>query len=89
MAMDRCFTLTGIGTVVTGTIRTGGIRVGESVSVGPTAHGTMTARVRTIHAQDRASTVGVTGQRCALNLVGVEKAQVERGMWVQAPSLAK
>ena len=34
------------------------------------------------------STVGVAGQRCALNLAGVEKAQVERGMWVQAPSLA-
>ena len=33
------------------------------------------------------STVGVAGQRCALNLAGIEKAQVERGMWVQAPSL--
>jgi selenocysteine-specific elongation factor len=88
MAIDRCFTLSGIGTVVTGTVHAGEIRVGESVSVGPTAHGALTARVRTIHAQDRASTVGVAGQRCALNLAGVEKAQIERGMWVQAPSLA-
>ena len=88
MAVDRCFTLSGIGTVVTGTVHTGEIRVGESVSVGPAAHGAITARVRTIHAQDRASTRGVAGQRCALNLVGVEKAQIERGMWVQAPSLA-
>ena len=88
MAIDRCFTLYGIGTVVTGTVYAGEIRVGESVSVGPTAHGAITARVRTIHAQDRASMVGVAGQRCALNLAGVEKAQVERGMWVQAPSLA-
>jgi selenocysteine-specific elongation factor len=88
MAIDRCFTLPGIGTVVTGTVHAGKIRVGESVSVGPTAHGALTARVRTIHAQDRASTVGVAGQRCALNLAGVEKTQVERGMWVQAPSLA-
>jgi selenocysteine-specific elongation factor len=88
MAIDRCFTLSGIGTVVTGTVHAGEIRIGESVSVGPTAHGAITARVRTIHAQDRASMVGVAGQRCALNLAGVEKAQVERGMWVQVPSLA-
>ncbi len=88
MAIDRCFTLTGVGTVVTGTAHAGEIRVGESVSVGPAAHGALTARVRTIHAQDRVSTVGVAGQRCALNLAGIEKAQVERGMWVQAPSLA-
>ena len=88
MAIDRCFTLAGVGTVVTGTVHAGEIRVGESVRVGPTAHGGLTARVRTIHAQDRASTVGVAGQRCALNLAGIEKAQVERGMWVQAPLLA-
>ena len=88
MAIDRCFTLAGVGTVVTGTVHAGEIRVGESVRVGPTAHGALTARVRTIHAQDRVSTVGVAGQRCALNLAGIEQAQVERGMWVQAPSLA-
>ena len=88
MAIDRCFTLAGVGTVVTGTVHAGEIRVGESVRVGPTAHGALTARVRTIHAQDRVSTVGVAGQRCALNLAGIEKAQIERGMWVQAPSLA-
>jgi selenocysteine-specific elongation factor len=88
LAIDRCFTLAGVGTVVTGTVHAGEIRVGESVRVGPTAHGALTARVRTIHAQDRVSTVGVAGQRCALNLAGIEKAQIERGMWVQAPSLA-
>ena len=88
MAIDRCFTLAGVGTVVTGTVHAGEIRVGESARVAPTAHGALTARVRTIHAQDRVSTVGVAGQRCALNLAGIEKAQIERGMWVQAPSLA-
>ena len=87
MAIDRCFTLAGVGTVVTGTVHAGEVHVGESVRVGPTAHGALTARVRTIHAQDRVSTVGVAGQRCALNLAGIEKARIERGMWVQAPSL--
>ena len=87
MAIDRCFTLSGIGTVVTGTVHAGEVRVGESVTVGPTPHGAITARVRTIHAQDRPAENGVAGQRCALNLAGIEKAQVARGMWVQAPLL--
>ncbi len=87
MAIDRCFTLSGIGTVVTGTAHAGEVRVGESVTVGPTAHGALTARVRAIHAQDQASTLGVAGQRCALNLAGIDKAQIERGMWVQASAL--
>lgn len=87
MAIDRCFTLSGVGTVVTGTVHAGAIRTGEPVSIGPTAHGALTARVRSIHAQDRSSNIGLAGQRCALNLAGIEKAEVERGMWVQAPAL--
>ncbi|MBC8118842.1 MAG: selenocysteine-specific translation elongation factor [Burkholderiaceae bacterium] len=88
MAIDRCFTLAGVGTVVTGTAHAGSIRVGEIASIGPTAHGVLSARVRSIHAQDRVSDSGLVGQRCALNLAGIEKGQVERGMWVQAPALA-
>ena len=88
MAADRSFTLPGIGTVVTGTVHAGAIRVGESVTVGPMTQGSLTARVRSIHAQDRASDAGIAGQRCALNLVGLEKSQVERGMWVQAQALS-
>ena len=88
MAVDRCFTLSGVGTVVTGTVHAGALQVGESVSIVPTAHGALTARVRSIHAQDQPNSIGVAGQRCALNLVGLEKAQIERGMWVQAQSLS-
>ncbi|MGH6610698.1 MAG: selenocysteine-specific translation elongation factor [Burkholderiaceae bacterium] len=87
MAIDRSFTLPGIGTVVTGTVHAGSVAVGESVNVMPTLHGSLTARVRSIHAQDRSANVGTAGQRCALNLVGLEKTQVERGMWVQKESL--
>jgi selenocysteine-specific elongation factor len=88
MAIDRCFTLAGVGTVVTGTVHAGSVRVGDPALVVPGAHGALTTRVRSIHAQDRASPAGVAGQRCALNLAGLEKAQVERGMWVQSPALA-
>jgi selenocysteine-specific elongation factor len=88
LAIDRCFTLAGAGTIVTGTVSHGTVRVGDSVVVAPTPHGALKARVRSIHAQDRPSALGRAGQRCALNLVGLEKEQIERGMAVQAEALA-
>ncbi|MGB3427618.1 MAG: selenocysteine-specific translation elongation factor, partial [Burkholderiaceae bacterium] len=88
MAVDRCFTLSGVGTVVTGTVHTGRIENGASVALVPGPHGALTARVRSIHAQDRAADHGVAGQRCALALVGLERAEIARGMWVQSPELS-
>jgi selenocysteine-specific elongation factor len=88
MAVDRCFTLAGVGTVVTGTVHTGEIRNGSAVALVPGRHGALEARVRSIHAQDRPAECGAAGQRCALALAGLEKAQIERGMWVQVPELS-
>jgi selenocysteine-specific elongation factor len=88
MAIDRCFTLAGVGTVVTGTVHAGAVRVGDQVVVVPGPHGrALPSRVRSIHAQDRPAEVGVIGQRCALNLPGLEKHEIARGMWVQAGEL--
>ncbi|OWT75902.1 selenocysteine-specific translation factor [Achromobacter sp. HZ28] len=39
-------------------------------------------RVRSLHAQNRAATVGVAGQRCALNLAGIDTRAIERGDWI-------
>jgi selenocysteine-specific elongation factor len=44
--------------------------------------------VRSIHAQDRPAERGAAGQRCALALVGLEKAEIARGMWVQDAGLS-
>jgi selenocysteine-specific elongation factor len=85
MAVDRVFTLAGIGTVVTGTVHAGMAKVGDNVVVQPRA---LSARIRSIHAQDRPAQEGRAGERCALNLAGLEKAEIERGSWVQAPALA-
>jgi selenocysteine-specific elongation factor len=85
MAVDRVFTLAGIGTVVTGTVHAGRVAVGDEIALQP---GDRRARVRSLHAQDRPAAAGVAGERCALNLVGVEKREVARGMWVQAAALA-
>ena len=86
LAVDRCFTLQGAGTVVTGAVRDGIVRVGDQVVVSPSG---IPARVRTIHAQNRPAEEGRPGDRCALNLVGsgISKDSIERGDVVVAPEL--
>jgi selenocysteine-specific elongation factor len=84
LAIDRVFTLAGVGTIVTGTAHAGRVRIGDELAVVP---GDVRARVRSIHAQDQPAPEGVAGQRCALNLAGVEKSAIDRGQWVQAREL--
>src|SRR5262249_33692569 len=55
LAIDRSFTLAGAGTVVTGTVFSGQVAVGDRVVVSPRG---LTARVRSIHAQNRAAERG-------------------------------
>jgi selenocysteine-specific elongation factor len=82
LAVDRVFTLPGRGTVATGTARAGRVKVGDTLAVMPTG---IEVRVRSIHAQNRDADVGRAGQRCALNLVGVEKTALARGDWLADP----
>jgi selenocysteine-specific elongation factor len=84
LAVDRVFTLVGVGTVVTGTVHAGSVHEGDEVMVQP--RGTR-ARVRSLHAQDQPASIGQAGQRCALNLAGLSKDDVERGDWVQGAAL--
>jgi selenocysteine-specific elongation factor len=85
LAVDRVFTLGGIGTVVTGTAHAGAVRVGDEVLIQPAAR---RARVRSVHAQDAPAESAQAGARVALNLAGLSKDEVARGDWVQAPWLA-
>jgi selenocysteine-specific elongation factor len=82
LAVDRVFTLAGRGTVVTGTVFSGQVRTGDTVVVMPAGQ---SVRVRSIHAQNRAADAGRAGERCALNLAGVEKSAVARGDWLADP----
>ncbi|MFO6420252.1 selenocysteine-specific translation elongation factor [Hylemonella sp. W303a] len=79
LAVDRVFTLAGQGTVVTGTVFGGTARIGDNLR--HSASGQM-VRVRSIHAQNRASASGHAGQRVALALVGIEKEAIQRGDWI-------
>ena len=86
LTVDRSFTLKGAGTVVTGTVQSGRVAVGDGVTVSPSG---LTARVRAIHAQNQPAEVGVAGQRCALNLAGdgITREAIHRGDVVLDPAL--
>src|SRR5437773_10908990 len=84
LAVDRCFTIAGSGTVVTGTVFSGSVGVGDHLLVSPPG---WEVRVRGIHAQNRAAERGEAGQRCALSLAGVEKKDIVRGDWVLEPAV--
>jgi selenocysteine-specific elongation factor len=86
MTVDRSFTMSGSGTVVTGTVISGQVNIGDQVVVTPDG---LTARVRGIHAQSRPASQGMAGQRCALNLAGdqITKEAIHRGDVVMAPAL--
>ncbi len=84
LPVDRCFSISGFGTVITGTLNSGKIKTGDTLEILPT---TVSARVREIQAHDKSVTEVVAGQRVALNLSGVTREQVPRGSVVGTPGL--
>ncbi|SAL55436.1 selenocysteine-specific translation elongation factor [Caballeronia humi] len=79
LAVDRVFTLAGQGTIVTGTVFAGRVQVGDTMLLAPKGE---PVRVRGIHAQNRAAQTGRAGERCALNLAGIDKDAIARGDWI-------
>ncbi|HEY6094052.1 MAG TPA: selenocysteine-specific translation elongation factor [Gallionellaceae bacterium] len=84
LAVDRSFSLQGIGTVVTGTVFSGKVHIDEELITSPGGH---PVRVRSLHVQNRPAQSGRAGERCALSLVGVDKSQIVRGDWIVASDL--
>jgi selenocysteine-specific elongation factor len=86
LAVDRSFTLSGAGTVVTGTVLSGSVAIGDAVTISPSG---LSARVRSIHAQNQQVERGFAGQRCALNLAGeaIAKDAIHRGDMIVDPVL--
>ncbi len=76
MPVDRVFTISGFGTVVTGTLLAGKFVSGQEVQVYP---GSLKARIRSIQVHDEDSDIAFGGQRVALNLAGVKKSEMARG----------
>jgi len=76
LPVDRVFTVTGFGTVVTGTLLSGGISVGEEVELLPSG---LACRVRGVQSFGAKVDRGSAGERLAVNLQGVDHDEVERG----------
>lgn len=82
MAIDRSFIVQGHGTVVTGSVTAGGLRVGDEVDWLP--KGTR-VRVRSLQNHDQAVDEVRRGQRAAINLAGVHHEDVIRGQELATP----
>jgi selenocysteine-specific elongation factor len=76
LPIDRVFVMKGFGTVVTGTVVSGALSIGESVQILPSG---VEAKVRTLQVYNRPVEKTVAGQRAAVNLQGIETSAVERG----------
>ena len=86
LAIDRSFTLQGIGLVVTGTLFSGEVRVDDRLMLSPKG---IELRVRGLHAQNRQAQSAGAGERCALNITGARlgKDDIVRGDWITAEEL--
>lgn len=85
LAIDRSFSVSGAGLVVTGAALSGRVAIGDSLIVSPLG---IAVRVRGIHAHNRATESAQAGQRCAINLVGsdLRDADIGRGQWLLSPA---
>ncbi|MFL7793866.1 MAG: selenocysteine-specific translation elongation factor, partial [Anaerolineae bacterium] len=82
LPVDRVFTISGFGTVVTGTLADGNFEVGQEVEILP--QGTK-ARIRGLQTHKTKVESAVPGSRVAMNLTGVNKAELARGNVITTP----
>lgn len=82
LPIDRVFTLTGFGTIVTGTLRDGSIGVGQELVVVPEGLGT---RARGIQTHRTRVELALPGRRVAVNVPGLATEQLGRGSVLAAP----
>ena len=81
LAIDRTFSVKGSGVVITGTAHSGCVSVDEHLHHFPSGE---LVRIRGIRTQDQESNQAQSGERCALNISGLELTQLQRGDWLSA-----
>ena len=79
--VDRVFSMKGYGTVVTGTVNSGSLKIGDTVELLP---GSVKSKVRGLQSHGEEVQQVETGDRAAINLQGVEIKQIERGSQIAA-----
>jgi len=86
LPVDRIFSKAGFGTIVTGSVISGSVGVGDTVEILPER---LPARVRGLQTHDSAVEKLLTGYRGAINLAGIQKHQLYRGQMLTQPNLYK
>jgi len=83
LPIDRVFSVTGFGTVVTGTLVDGSLRVGQEIEIMP---GNLKSRVRGLQMHKTKAEIVAPGNRVAVNLTGLEVTDLRRGMVLTVPA---
>jgi len=86
LPIDRVFVMKGFGTVVTGTMISGSLSLGETVQVLPSG---LEGKVRTLQVYSRSVEKAMAGERAAVNLQGIETSAIERGNVLIRPNTLK
>ncbi len=80
--IDRAFTISGAGTVVTGTLTDGAVHLGDRLELWPGGH---EVRVRGLQSHETELDSVPPATRCAINLAGLERREVQRGNMLGVP----
>lgn len=83
LPIDRVFTMSGFGAVVTGTLSDGQLAVGDEIEILPDG---IKGRIRGLQTHRKKEDFAVAGSRTAVNLSGVETASIRRGNWLAHPN---
>lgn len=86
LPVDRVFTMKGFGTVITGTLASGRVQVGDTVMLYPSG---LTAKVRGIQVHNAGVNEAVSGMRTAINFQGLDRESVLRGHVLSLPGALK
>ena len=86
MPIDRSFTIRGFGTVVTGSVLSGKLTVGETVEILPQAR---MLKVRGLQKHEHTAQNVQIGDRAAINLAGIAKGEIDRGNVLSTPHFGK
>ena len=86
LPVDRVFTMKGFGTVITGTLVSGQVSVGDNIMIYPS---TIASKVRGIQVHNESVNQAIAGQRTAINFQGLDKATVNRGDVLSTPKALK
>jgi selenocysteine-specific elongation factor len=84
LPIDRSFAMKGFGTVVTGTLVSGSVKIEDEAEIYPMRR---RVRVRGLHSGGSAIPQAVAGQRTAVNLAGIDHGEIQRGMVLSVPGI--